>query len=143
MTDTTLPQTEKVLSIQWHIPDNWYGSNRRVVLHQEGGFKTKGEAKKLAKRLKRYAKEVYGFNCKKEVTFSKFWECETYIYCGNGPSWACTNYFVTPQMLEDAYTEIEKKEAIAKAERTRVRLENEQRKENHKHYKPSKKWLRH
>jgi hypothetical protein len=93
------PET-KVLAATWYTPDNWYGSNDRVILlPEEGqGFSTAKEAKQYRGLLATYIKQKFGKKLKAEPTTID--KCPTYIYCGAGPSYSCTNHFITVAGLE-------------------------------------------
>ena len=98
--------TTKVLTYTWHVDNGWYGDNYRVVLLKEDSpmcFESAKEAKQHKSKLVRFikakhssAKNVAG----KKLVFGNYAEFATYIYCGMGPSYSCTNYHVTVEELE-------------------------------------------
>ena len=98
--------TTKVLAFTWHVSDNWYGQNYRVVLLKEDSpicFENAKEAKQYRSKLTRYikakyrdAKNVSG----KRMVFKNYAEFPTYTYCSMGPSYSCNNIHVTVEELE-------------------------------------------
>ncbi len=82
-----------VLSAQWHTPDNWYGSNDRVLVEAQ----TKGELNKYKSALKKYVKDTYNAKVTaKEMDFKNdVNDFVTYMYVSMGPSWSCTNHIIT------------------------------------------------
>jgi hypothetical protein len=110
------PET-KVLAIEWYIPDNWYGSNRRVILTptKEIGFKTSSESRSYISLLKKYVKDR--FEVKGTPVFKTIEKCPTYIYCGAGPSYGCTNSYITIEDLEKFKDQYEKSEEFMEKKR--------------------------
>jgi len=108
-TETFTPET-KVLAITWYIPDNWYGTNQRVILtaDENAGFETAKEAKAFNSQLRAYVKQKYSISQK--PAFTTVEKCPTYIYCSAGPSYSCTNIFVTPADLEAFKAQYERTE---------------------------------
>lgn len=104
-----LINTALTLSINWYVPDNWYGSNCRLILVPDNnltGFETEKDAKKLAGKLAKYVTKTYLKKLKKSATAKDakieiFENLPTYKYYSLGPSWSCTNIFITvSQLLE-------------------------------------------
>jgi hypothetical protein len=110
MSKETLTPETKVLAITWYIPDNWYGTRKRVILSADEttGFATAKEAKAFNSQLRTYVKQKYGISQKPE--FKTVSECPDYIYCGAGPSYSCTNIFITPADLEAFRVQYERTE---------------------------------
>ena len=110
MKTETFNTETKVLAITWYIPDNWYGTRNRVILvtGENTGFETAKEAKAFNSQLRQYVKQKYGISQK--PVFATISECPTYIYCGAGPSYSCTNIFVTPADLEAFKAQYERTE---------------------------------
>ncbi len=110
------PET-KVLAIEWYIPDGWYGKRRRVVLTstEDAGFRTASEAKSHAARLKHFAKDKYGV--KESPLFKTIEGCPTYIYCGAGPSYSCTNIYITIADLDLFQAKYEQSEEFREKQR--------------------------
>ena len=110
------PET-KVLVIEWYVSDNWYGSNKRVILTltKETGFKTSSESRPYVSLLKKYVNENFGV--KRTPVFKTIDACPTYIYCGAGPSYSCTNIFVTVEDLEKFKDQYEKSEEFMEKKR--------------------------
>lgn len=101
-----VPANENVLTFTWHIPDGWYGSNRRfVLLLNEGeGFKTKSDAMRVRGLFVQWMKDKFGKDRKvtaSDVKFGVYSQFPTYIYCGAGPSYSCTNVHITVSELEE------------------------------------------
>jgi len=101
-----VPANANVLTFTWHIPDGWYGSNRRfVLLLNEGeGFKTKGDAMRMRGLFVQWMKNRFGKERKvkaSDIVFGVYSQFPTYIYCGAGPSYSCTNVHVTVSELEE------------------------------------------
>lgn len=97
-----MEQKKLVLAIQWHVRDDWYGKNYRIIFKgfDDNGFRTKTEAKKHLSMLKKFAFFKYGNS---DIEFSKkyniieideYKNLETYRYYSMGPSWSCTNISV-------------------------------------------------
>jgi hypothetical protein len=101
-----VPANANVLTFTWHIPDGWYGSNRRfVLLLNEGeGFKTKSDAMRVRGLFVQWMKDKFGKDRKvtaSDVKFGVHSQFPTYIYCGAGPSYSCTNVHITVSELEE------------------------------------------
>ena len=106
------PQT--CLSHTWHIPDNWYGSNKRVILEKAKGvsFDSAKEAKQYKPLLVRYIKAKYETATEiknSTVKYGKAFELTTYIHT-IGPSYSCTNILITVEELEAFITQQESSE---------------------------------
>jgi len=100
-----VPANANVLTFTWHIPDGWYGSNRRfVLLLNEGeGFKTKSDAMRVRGLFVQWMKNKFGKERKvkaSDIVFGEYSKFPTYIYCGAGPSYSCTNVHITVSELE-------------------------------------------
>ena len=125
MSQEKLTPNSLVLAFTWHIPDNWYGTNKRVVLSafEGSGFSGMKEAKQYKTALVKYIKAKFQ-NVKPSGKLLKFGEVggfPTYIYCGAGPSYACDNYYVTVQDLERFIVELESSPEYQEAQRDRER----------------------
>jgi hypothetical protein len=101
-----VPANANVLTFTWHIPDGWYGSNRRfVLLLNEGeGFKTKGDAMQVRSLFVQWMNNKFGKDRKvkaSDIVFGVYSQFPTYIYCGAGPSYSCTNVHITVSELEE------------------------------------------
>lgn len=101
MKDRTFNPETKVLAATWYTPDNWYGTNDRVilVLNETEGFSTAKEAKQYRSLLATYIKQKFNKKLKPEPTIIQ--NCPTYKYCGAGPSYSCTNHFITVDGLKE------------------------------------------
>lgn len=99
---TTENQNHNVLSLEWHVQDNWYGQNYRMVLLKSDieGFKNAREAKRFRALLVQYTnvKKTIKLNAKR-VCFGLYADLKTYHYCSMGPSWSCTNIEITVDEL--------------------------------------------
>jgi len=94
--------TEKVLAITWHVKDNWYGKNYRLILNKDEntGFSSLKEAKSYKSLLALYVKNKY--NQKVTGKYAKFDQHDnfpTYIH-SIGPSYWCDNYYISIAQLE-------------------------------------------
>jgi hypothetical protein len=100
MSKETLNPEAKVLAATWYTPDNWYGKNDRVILSvtETEGFSTAKEARRYKSLLATYIKQKFNKKLKPEPTLIE--NCPTYKYCGAGPSYSCTNHFITVAGLE-------------------------------------------
>jgi hypothetical protein len=101
-----VPANANVLTFTWHIPDGWYGSNGRfVLLLNEGeGFKTKSDAMQVRGLFVQWMKNRFGKERKvkaSDIEFGVYSQFPTYIYCGAGPSYSCTNIHITVSELEE------------------------------------------
>jgi len=108
MENTT--QDKNVLALEWHVKDNWYGQNYRMILSKSENeeFKNAKEVKPYRSLLAKYVNEKYKQKVTaKYSTFGKLLSFETYRYCGFGPSYSCHNYFITVAELEALKTQIE------------------------------------
>ena len=108
MENTT--QDKNVLALEWHVKDNWYGQNYRMILSKPENeeFKNAKETKSYRSLLAKYVNEKYKQKVTaKHSTFGKLLSFETYRYCGAGPSYSCHNYFITVAELEAWKTSIE------------------------------------
>ncbi len=108
MENTT--QDKNVLAIEWHVKDNWYGQNYRMILSKSENeeFKNAKEAKPYRSLLAKFVndKNKTKLNAKR-TEFGKLLSFETYRYCGAGPSYSCRNSFITVSELEAWKTQIE------------------------------------
>ena len=94
------------LALQWYVPDNWYGSNKRIALVPSKGefFANKTQANKYLSALKKYVKE----NCSLPKGVKPLVLCDspssgcfdTYRYCSMGPSWSCSEYTIEIKDIE-------------------------------------------
>jgi len=146
MTNTT--QDKNVLAIEWHVKDNWYGQNYRMVLSKSETeeFKNAKEAKPYRSLLAKYINDKRRLKLTaKRATFGKLLSFQTYIYCSMGPSYACTNLHITVAEIEQWKLAIEstdeyrhkkiragynkenrlRREAIKAAKRERIKRERE------------------
>jgi len=110
--ENPIQPTTKVLAFTWHVTDNWYGKNYRVVLLKEDSpicFESAKEAKSYRTKLARYikAKHPESKATGKRMAFKNYAEFPTYIYCGAGPSYSCSNMHITVEQLEAFITEQE------------------------------------
>lgn len=106
-----------VLTLEWYIPDDWYGTRKRVVisLDEENGFKNASEANKhrslfikflndkfTKPSIKRNDGKLHKEKFKgSDTKVGKHGEFPTYIYCGAGPSYSCDNIYYTLAQLEE------------------------------------------
>jgi hypothetical protein len=114
-----VPANANVLTFTYHTPDGWYGRNTRFVLllndgnvHKNRhcpassdaeGFKTKGDAMRVKGLFVQWMKNKFGKEPKvkaSDIVFGVYSQFPTYIYCGAGPSYSCTNVHVTVTELE-------------------------------------------
>lgn len=95
-----LSQDAKVLQLTWYIPDDWYGTNKRIILiPEEGrGFVNAKEAKPYMSLFRTFVKQKY--SQKEKPGMTTFSSCPTYRYCSAGPSYTCTNVIITIAKLE-------------------------------------------
>lgn len=103
--------TTRTLSFTWHVADNWYGQNYRVVLLKEDSpidFATASEAKQYRSKLARYikAKHPEAKATTKRMVVKNYAELPTYIH-SIGPSYSCSNIHITVEQLEAFITEQE------------------------------------
>ena len=110
------PQT-KVLAIEWYIPDGWYGSRKRVILTPSGesGFLNSKESKPFVSLFKKYVNDKFGV--KETPEFKTISECPTYIYCGAGPSYSCSNIYITSSDLQAFKEKYERSEEFQEKKR--------------------------
>jgi hypothetical protein len=94
--------TAIILALKYHVDDNWYGQNYRVVLSPDGivGFNTITEAKKYRGAFVKYFNKNQGKTNKikmkvADVKIGELGTFPTYIYCSAGPSYSCTNLYRT------------------------------------------------
>jgi hypothetical protein len=113
-----------VLTLEWYIPDNWYGTRKRLVLSLDGenGFKNASEANRYRSLFikyinSRFKKPPVKRNDGKEhrekfkgeqTEVGHFGSFATYIYCGAGPSYSCDNILITVSTLQEWLAEWEK-----------------------------------
>lgn len=121
-------QDKNVLAIEWYVADNWYGNNYRMVLNKSENeeFKNAKEAKPYRALLAKYINEKRN----QKVTaarakFGKLSNFKTYQYCSMGPSYSCTNSYVTVAQLEEWKNIIESSHEYKQKQRM-----NEYKKEN-------------
>jgi hypothetical protein len=142
---TNATQDKNVLAIEWHVKDNWYGQNYRMVLSKSETeeFKNAKEAKPYRSLLAKYINDKHRLKLTaKRATFGKLLSFQTYIYCSMGPSYSCSNSYITVAELEAWKVSIEsteeyrhkkiragynkenklRREAIKKAKRERMKL---------------------
>ena len=115
-----------VLTLEWYIPDDWYGTNKRLVLSLDGenGFKNASEANRyrslfikcINRRFKKLVKRNDGTSHKEkfkstETKTGSLSSFPTYIYCGAGPSYSCNNILITVSTLQEWLAEWENSEA--------------------------------
>jgi hypothetical protein len=99
--------TKIVVALETYTNDGWYGTrNRYYYAGPEGqGFKNKTEAGKYKGKLKKYVKQLIKYRSKTEIngeaTTGMLSEFPTYIYCGAGPSYSCSN--VEVKNIEDRW----------------------------------------
>ena len=129
----TLEKNAIVLTLEWYIPDNWYGTRRRVVLSLDGstGFKNVSEANSHRSLFVKYINATYskpreGGKVEKfkgsETKAGALDSFPTYIYCGAGPSYSCTNISITVDTLQEWFRKWEKSdEAREKARASEYR----------------------
>jgi hypothetical protein len=101
MENTT--QDKNVLVIEWHVKDNWYGQNYRMVLSKSETeeFKNAKEAKPYRSLLAKFINDKFKLKVTaKRSNFGKLLSFKTYIYCGAGPSYSCNNIHITVAELE-------------------------------------------
>ena len=100
-----------VLSYEWYVPDNWYGKNYRVILTPDiNGFNNAKETKQYKSWLSRYIKDkcqVTNKGITKEMSFGPLSNKPTYIYCGAGPSYSCSNRIISVNYLTEYIERIE------------------------------------
>ena len=99
--------TAIILALEYHVADNWYGKNYRVVLSPDGivGFSTIAEAKKYRGAFVKYFNKNQGKTNKikmkaADVNIGKLENFLTYKYYGAGPSYSCTNLYRTINDIE-------------------------------------------
>jgi hypothetical protein len=112
-----VPANANVLTFSWHTPDGWYGRNTRFVLvlsdgssrhcparNNVEGFKTKSDAMRVRGLFLQWMKNKFGKERKvkaSDIVFGEYSKFPTYIYCGAGPSYSCTNVHITVSELEE------------------------------------------
>ena len=93
-----------------HLIDNWYGQNFRLVLipEEDKFFKTKKDAKIHQKDFKNYCKIYFNRmrnndNPKVSIVYniSEREKLLTYMYCGSGPSYSCSENIITVKRLQE------------------------------------------
>lgn len=123
----SLDKNAIVLTLEWYIPDGWYGTRKRLVLSldEENGFKNASEANRQRSLFIKYINDRFKKPPVKRAddkeTREKFKGEEakagalgnfpTYIYCGAGPSYSCTNIYVTVSKLQEWLAQWEQSEA--------------------------------
>ncbi len=96
-----------VLSGFIHVPDNWYGSNYRIIFRpkEELGFRTKRELIVYRKAFRAYCKNYFRSSStfagheKIQFLISKVEHLKEYEYCSSGPSFSCKHIYITPEDL--------------------------------------------
>ena len=102
-----LSPESKTLSITWHVSDNRYGQNYRVVLVPDEtlSFASDADAKRFAAKLAKYVTHGYlkpiKYKAAKgaDAEIANYGDLATYRYCSMGPSWSCQNFIVTVNEL--------------------------------------------
>jgi len=95
------------IAIQWHIRDEWYGTNKRYIL--DYAFTTKKAAKVFEKALKQYVYEghITSYNSLKKSSFKTICDTrdseslKTYKYSSLGPGWSCDERVVSVEEIEE------------------------------------------
>jgi len=103
-----IAETALTVSIEWYVPDNWYGSRYRVVLVPDEtlSFANISDAKKYAAKLSKWVNNKYiknnGLKPVKtaDVEIKSYRDLPTYIYMSMGPSYSCRNINITISELE-------------------------------------------
>ena len=137
-------QDKNVLTIEWHVKDNWYGQNYRMVLSKSETeeFKNAKEAKQYRSLLVKYIKDRR--NVKLPVSRAKFGKLSsfpTYIH-SIGPSYSCTNMNITVAELnewKEGYEETP--EYREKQYKAHIRKQNKERREAQKAFEKRRKQL--
>jgi hypothetical protein len=104
-----LSPESKTLSITWHVRNDWYGENCRVVLVPDEtlSFASDTAAKKFAAKLAKYVTHNYlkrtGNKPAKgaDAEIANYGDLPTYQYCSMGPSWSCQNFVISVNELEN------------------------------------------
>jgi hypothetical protein len=106
--DMKLSPDSKTLSITWHVRDDWYGQNYRVVLVPDEtlSFASDADAKRFAAKLAKYVTRKYlkpikhkATVCGADAKIANYGDLATYRYLPMGPSWSCQNFIVTVNEL--------------------------------------------
>ena len=103
-----IAETALTVSIEWYVPDDWYGSRYRVVLVPDEtlSFADVSDAKKYAAKLSKWVNNKYiknnGLKPVKtaDAVIKPYGELPTYIYMSMGPSYSCRNINITISDLE-------------------------------------------
>jgi hypothetical protein len=113
------------LAIKWHVQDNWYGKNYRMILN---GFKNKTEARKQASMFKKFVCKTQELKSKDiSVEIDKLENLETFVYASNGPSWSCSNHEVNYDKFLEFVVEEKERLKINKERRDRDTRNRKQR----------------
>ena len=99
MGNLIIPADARTLSIEWYVPDHWYGSRYRLVLVPDEtlSFASDSEAKRYAGKLAKWASQRYlrptGLQPVKsgDAIIEKYGELPTYVYVSLGPTYSCQN----------------------------------------------------
>lgn len=121
-TDLKLNQEIKVLTLFRYIKDNWYGTRYRMVLIKDDhtGFKNKRETKEYWLKFVTFMKVQRNWPAtNRQLEFDALSKFPTYIYCGAGPSYSCTNMYVTVGALDTWYNNYIQSPAYLEKERER------------------------
>lgn len=108
MTNLKLDQDIKVLTFFQYIKDDWYGTRYRVVLIKDDhtGFENKKESKLYSSMFASYIKYKHKWDATlKQLEFNKLGSFITYEYNSFGPSYYCTNIYVTISEIENWYNQ--------------------------------------
>jgi hypothetical protein len=98
-----------VLTHTYHVADNWYGKNYRMVLSTDAqnGFANITEAKKYRGAFVKYfntnvASKSKGIDKIKvaDIVIGTLDSFVTYRYCGAGPSYSVSNFYRTLDNLK-------------------------------------------
>lgn len=99
--------TAIILALEYHVADDWYGRNYRVVLTLDNivGFNTVAEAKKYRGAFVKYFNKNQGKTNKikmkvADVEIGELGTFLTYKYNSFGPSYSCTNLYRTINDIE-------------------------------------------
>lgn len=132
-----------VLTLEWYIPDNWYGTRKRLVLSldEENGFKNASEANRQRSLFIKYinsrfkkppvkrgdGREHHEKFKGEQTKVGHLGNFATYIYCGAGPSYSCDNILITVATLQEWLAKWEKSDEAQ--EKARAKAYREQMKQ--------------
>ena len=94
-----------VVALETYTSDGWYGTRARYYYAgpNGNGFKNKTEASKFKGKLKKHVKQMLEYRPNTEINgeakIGMLNEFPTYIYCGAGPAYSCSNIEV--KSIED------------------------------------------